>query len=496
MESGGIHLESEGHRVVVLFGDEPLGITDVVVEHHTVPLTASHTFIIIVRQPLVLRHQVVDGQAVAEGGTVVDLRHARTGHRGVIHQLIERILCLGGDLFLQGLAAHRERQPELFHPQHFLHIVDAGHLRLGLAPEVVFRIAGDDVGRLLGKLIAEDAAGEAFEPCLFVAGLDGLGVPGVVHDERDGHLLGFQVAYVDDPDAVDAALIGKVELFAQFGDGGGVHPPVVPRTAVHVDVVVESESALALTLEVAGLAADVTPVVVAEEQRHVVGHGESGIVVALHLGEDGPELGHGVGTAVDILDDLALTFDHLAEGPDVLLVVALAHRHVAVATHADGHEVVVVLVALHALTEEPVDALLVRGIVPGSHLLLAMQILLMGAHHRLVVTGTHHDAHLVGEAGVLGIVLIEGRRPHGGPEVVGLQAQHQFEDMLVGLCVDASEMVRTPSAERGPLVVDEKAAILHLRGRLDDAAAVVPHFILMLHGHIGHPVPGRDADAA
>ena len=101
------------------------------------------------------------------------------------------------------------------------------------------------------------------QPRLFVAGLDGVGIPGVTHDEVDGHFLRFQVAYIDNPDAVDAAGIGQMQLFAQLGDGRGVHPTVVPRTTVHVDMIVQAETALALTLKVASFAADVAPVVVA-----------------------------------------------------------------------------------------------------------------------------------------------------------------------------------------------------------------------------------------
>ena len=112
-----------------------------------------------------------------------------------------------------------------------------------------------------------------------------------------------------------------------------------------------------------------------------------------------------------------------------------------------------------------------------------------------MVRGAHHDAHLVGQSRRLWVVLVEVRCPHGRPEVIRLQAQQQLKDLLVGLGVHAAEMLLTPRAERGPLVVDEDAAIFH--GRIAVfVAVVVIQFVLMHYWRIGHPVPGRHADAA
>ena len=315
-----------------------------------------------------------------------------------------------------------------------------------------------------------------------------------MHDEVDGHLLGFQVTHVDDPDAVDTTLVGEIQLLTQFGYSGRIDPTVVPWTAIHIDVVVESQTSLALSFKVAPFTADIAPVVVAEQQRDIIWHGEPRIVVALHFRKDGPELRHGIGTSVDVADNLALAVDNASQCLHVLLVVALPHRHVTIATHADRHEVVVSLIALHTFTEELVDARFIRRIVPRTHLLFAVQILLMGAHHRLMVTGAHHDTHLVGQSRALGIILIEGRCPHGRPEIVGLQAQEQLKDMFVSLCVHTPKVVSTPRAKRGPLVINEKATILHLRRWLDESPAIIIQFVLMLHRRICHPIPRRHPD--
>ena len=176
------------------------------------------------------------------------------------------------------------------------------------------------------------------------------------------------------------------------------------------------------------------------------------------------------------------------------MVVALTHRHVTIATHANRHKVVVRLIALHAITEELVDTLFIRCIVPRPNLLFAVQILLMGAHHRLMVTGAHHDTHLVGQSWTLRIILVEGRCPHGRPEIVGLQAQQQLKDMFVGLSVHTPKVVGTPRAKRGPFVVNKDSTILHLRRWLDESPAIIIQFVLMLHWRICHPIPRRHPD--
>ena len=118
----------------------------------------------------------------------------------------------------------------------------------------------------------------------------------------------------------------------------------------------------------------------------------------------------------------------------------------------------------------------------------------MGTHHRLVVTGSHHDTHLVSQSRTLRVILIESCCPHGRPEVVCLQAQQQLKDMLVSFGIDTTKTIRTPCTKRRPLVVDKDSTIFHLRRRLDKTSGIIIQFILMLHWCIGHPVPGRHAD--
>ena len=107
-----------------------------------------------------------------------------------------------------------------------------------------------------------------------------------------------------------------------------------------------------------------------------------------------------------------------------------------------------------------------------------------------MMAGPHHDAHLVGNSWTFRIVFVERCSPHGGPEVVCLQAKQQFEDMLVGFRVDAAELVVAPGAERGPFVIDEQAAILHFWRRLNESAILIVERVAVQYGRIGHPIPG------
>ena len=202
-------------------------------------------------------------------------------------------------------------------------------------------------------------------------------IPRIVHDKRDRHLFRLQVAHVDNPDAVDAALVGEVELFAELRHGGGVHPTVVPWATVHVDMIIETQTALALALLLCTLTADVAPVVIAEKECDVIGYGKACIIIALYLGEDSPQLGHGISTSVDVLDNLTLAVDDLVERLHVFRIITFTHGYVAVATHTDSHEVVVVLIALHTLAEELIHAFLIGGVVPRTYLFLALQVLTM-----------------------------------------------------------------------------------------------------------------------
>ena len=106
-----LHLKTESHGVVVLVGYRPLGIADMIVEHHAVPFSIGNTRVVMLSESAVFIHQCLDGERVAHSGIVVYLSHTGTAHCGIIHQLIEGILHLLRQLSLEILTSHHERLP-------------------------------------------------------------------------------------------------------------------------------------------------------------------------------------------------------------------------------------------------------------------------------------------------------------------------------------------------------------------------------------------------
>src|SRR5574344_1422357 len=111
-----------------------------------------------------------------------------------------------------------------------------------------------------------------------------------MHDEVYRHFLWFEVAYIDNPDTVNARLVCQIQLLANLGCSCCVYPSVVPGSTVHVNVVVHAHASFACLFLLWSCATDVSPVVVAEKQGDIIRNCETSIVIALHLGEDGPQL--------------------------------------------------------------------------------------------------------------------------------------------------------------------------------------------------------------
>ena len=217
------------------------------------------------------------------------------------------------------------------------------------------------------------------------------------------------------------------------------------------------------------------------------------LVISLHLFIERPELRDGGEIGIDLLaDDLALVGHDLLQQGDVGALLGPGHRHVAIAAHADGDDALVVLVALDAFFPELAQHLGVLRVIPGA-CAVALPFLL-GAQHRLVMRGAHHDAVLVGDLGIERIVFVEGVVPHGRPEIIALQAEDQLEDLFVELVVVGAELLLHPAAERRRFVVQEDAAILDRGLAFAVLAGLHEQGVLVDHGNVGPPIPGRNAD--
>ena len=119
-----------------------------------------------------------------------------------------------------------------------------------------------------------------------------VGTPGHLEEEVDGMLHGLEVAHIENPEVVDAIFVAQAHLFPQVVGVGDVGPLGVARTAHVIDVVVHTPTALAVHKCLLGARSrnvgfghttNVTPVVVAKHDEHIVGHIEAQVVEVLHL---------------------------------------------------------------------------------------------------------------------------------------------------------------------------------------------------------------------
>ena len=134
-----------------------------------------------------------------------------------------------------------------------------------------------------------------------------LWIPGHVHEQLDRILHWFQVAYVQDPKFLNTTIIGQLQLFPHVLHWGDIDPFCVTGSTHVVHVVIEPPAALAFLLLSSRQSTHITPVVIAKQYGHIVGHAQTGIVVILYLFIKCPDLWGLLGrTFGHLLDDAAL----------------------------------------------------------------------------------------------------------------------------------------------------------------------------------------------
>ena len=142
-----------------------------------------------------------------------------------------------------------------------------------------------------------------------------------------------------------------------------------------------------------------------------------------------------------------------------------------------------------------------RGVVPVAIGSPQMPVpLLLCAHHGLLMAGAHHDPVFVRDPRSRGIVLGEGVVPHGGPQVVALHAQNDFEDFGIERAVEVrggaagdsvfAELRAHPKIEVGLFVVKENAPIFDAGLTLLVPAGANVERGLMPGRDVRPPVPG------
>ena len=492
----------------------PARIADVLLNHHSVPLASGHYLIIIGTEqrvatettlhlggPFVGLQAALLVELVVHGLSVVHLVEVAHGLDGEEQQLEVRVVVFSGQLLQQSERVSLQGLVLLHHVEPFARcqVVGVAVQHLSRHPSVVLRVEVQQTGSLSGMLLAQLLCAELRGMLHEVPGRVACGIPCHVEEERDGVLHRLEVTHVEHPELVHPILVGERHLFPEVLYGRHVHPLAVAWSPHVIHVVVHAPPTGALLLLHVGQSPYITPVVVREQYRHVIGHPQSVLIVELHLLVECPHLRTFLGgPSRHLLDDAPLVVDDVLQQGNVLLHVVVgitAHGLVAVTAHTDGDEVLRVLGPLHTLAEERVEHLLVRLVVPLAVLVAAACPLLVVACHGFVVAGTHDDTHLVGQRTVLCVIGIEGPRPHGWPQEVGPEAQQQFEDLLIeGMTsVVCAESILHPSRQAGSLVVEEEAAVGHGGFPCRVASLAEGGIAHLLHRRVGPVVPGRNA---
>ena len=155
------------------------------------------------------------------------------------------------------------------------------HLRSAAA--VVFAYEVQDACRFISlrfaELLGAPVAGVAGDAVYIVFAR----IPSHVHKLADRIFHRLEVAHVENPESVDAVLIGKRQLLPRVLHRGNIeHLRVSWRTHV-IYVIVQSPTALVLSFLGIRHTAYVAPVVIAEQQGYVIRHLHALVVVIQYL---------------------------------------------------------------------------------------------------------------------------------------------------------------------------------------------------------------------
>ena len=241
-------------------------------------------------------------------------------------------------------------------------------------------------------------------------------IPGIIQEKLDRIFHGLDVTYVDDPNLHGAVAISQVHLLPHPWHQVGVEPLVVSRPADIIIVIVNPIGTGARLIIDLWQLADVSPVVVAQQQGHVIRHAHAFVIVILHFFVQSPELRNFCRIfAGDLLQNLPLVRHDLFQQGNGR---ALGHRLIAVAAHADGGDAFVGTHSADAVPPEFLQGIFIGHVIPGAGAVTPP--LIVRPHQRLVVRRADHHAIFIGQRGVERIIVIERPAPHGRPEIIAL----------------------------------------------------------------------------
>ena len=370
-------------------------------------------------------------------------------------------------------------------------------------------IACLQVGNRLCHIAAKGLLGPVLDVLVGHVGLPAVDVPGQFHHKRDFLFGWLDVAHVEHPYLSCPEGVGLGEFGAEESGRQRTEPNPAGRVAMVGQMVVDAGAARPLLfLRIAEIAA-VAVLVVAPQQGHVVGHLQSVVVGVKNFFVGTQHLRNVFQGLVDVSPQhVALVVDGLLHQPDALgCRVGAFHGIVVNAAKPQCVGVLVLSIRAHSLLPVLQHGLSVGDVVEVAVDVFCLPFSFVVAQHLLTVRRPHHNGILVGQAGVLWVVvecLCAGM--HGWPQVVCLQAEQQFKHLPVGLrpylaCLPVVGRAlllvglfgpSCPTAEA--FVVDENASVLHRRLALAEGRGLDVQRLLACGSHVGPPVPWRNAD--
>ena len=274
----------------------PRSVADMLLNHHTIPFATGNLLVVLEVQQRVALEGLATTFCPTVGIGVAQRREFQVHGLGVVH-LVDVAHGLNGEednltISIAGLGFQGDELAQgsglegLILAHHLGKLVggiDAGVEHLGGDTTIVLAHEVQNLRSLTGLFLAKALGAEVVGVVQEIIHFVFIGVPRHVHKQLDGVFHGLQVAHVQDPQLLDATVIGQLQLFPHVLYRGHVDPFRITGRSHIVHMVVESPAAFALLFLCRRQTAHVAPVIVAEQYRYIVGYAQSGIIVILYL---------------------------------------------------------------------------------------------------------------------------------------------------------------------------------------------------------------------
>ena len=276
----------------------PRRVTDMLLDHHPIPFAPGYRVVVSRTEqrvapevgaaplcPLVgLRIMLLIKRMVHSLGVihVVEIRHCLDGEQNEL--LVSIPVCLRERRVLsEGIALQVSIKTVHALPFSILEVerVSIEHLRR--ASSRIFALEVENPRSLRSLRLSKLCGTERTRMVEEIGSRESRWVPRHVDEELDRILHRLEVTDIEDPQTVDTILRSQRELFPHVLYRRHVKPLRIAGRTYIVDMVIESPSSLAVTLLRCGHPPHVAPVVIAEQQRHVVGYFHARIVIVHHL---------------------------------------------------------------------------------------------------------------------------------------------------------------------------------------------------------------------